>query len=317
MFEDGLIAAVSVPERLGSLAMTPCSLPTSDRPSISFEFFPPRTETGFDALFQRISEFEALQPSFVSVTYGAGGSTRENTNTLVTRLTKETSLLTVPHLTCIGHTRAEIDAIITQYATAGIHSVLALRGDVGEATATEGDFAHASDLVTHIRAFSQRHNHPFGIGVAGFPEGHPDTPNRLVQMDHLKAKVDCGADWICTQLFFSNPTFLDWLQRTRLAGINVPILAGIMPVTSVAGLHRMADLAAGTVFPASLLKALARCDGDEASVVEVGIQWATEQCRDLLDHDVDGIHFYALNKSDATRRIHTLLGVKSARALRQ
>jgi methylenetetrahydrofolate reductase (NADPH) len=297
--------------------MTQHGLPTEDRPSVSFEFFPPRTEAGFASLFSRVAEFEALEPSFVSVTYGAGGTTRENTNLLVARLTQETALLAVPHLTCLNHTTSDIDAILEQYAKAGIKNVLALRGDIPEGAQVQGDFAHAADLIAHIRSFSERHSYTFGIGVAGFPEGHPDTPNSLIQMDHLKAKIDCGADWICTQLFFNNHAFHDWQQRARLAGISVPILAGIMPVTSLEGLHRMAQLAGGTVFPAPLLKALARCDGDEESVTEVGIHWATEQCRDLLDHDVDGLHFYTLNKSDATKRIHRLLGVKSSRSLRQ
>ena len=297
--------------------MTPHGLPTENRPSVSFEFFPPRTQAGFASLFSRVAEFESLEPSFVSVTYGAGGTTRDNTNSLVARLTQETALLAVPHLTCLSHTTNDIDAILEQYAKSGIKNVLALRGDVPKGTNAEGDFAHAADLVAHIRSFSERHSHTFGIGVAGFPEGHPDTPNSLIQMDHLKAKIDCGADWICTQLFFNNHAFHDWKQRARLAQISVPILAGIMPITSLEGLHRMAQLAGGTVFPAALLKALARCDGDEESVTEVGIHWATEQCRDLLDHDVDGLHFYTLNKSDATKRIHRLLGVKSSRSLRQ
>jgi methylenetetrahydrofolate reductase (NADPH) len=299
--------------------MSDLGLPASDRPSVSFEFFPPRTEKGFAALFDRVAEFESLEPSFVSVTYGAGGSTRDNTNALVARLVRETKLPAVPHLTCVGHTKVEIDAILQSHAEVGIHHVIALRGDppAGDHVAGEGEFPYAADLVSHIRAFGDRHGHTFGIGVAGFPEGHPATPNALLQMDHLKAKVECGADWICTQLFFNNHAFLDWEARARLAGIKVPILAGIMPVTTLDGLMRMADLAAGMVFPASLLKALDRCDGDDQSVAEVGVHWATEQCRDLLDHDVDGLHFYTLNKSDATRRIHRLLGVKSARSLRQ
>ena len=293
----------------------------ADRPSVSFEFFPPHTEKGFTALFDRVADFEALEPSFVSVTYGAGGTTRENTHALVLRLVRETRLNTVPHLTCIGHSTAEIDEILQRYAEAKIFNILALRGDVPidppSGWTPEGDFQHAVDLVQHIKRFSEQHGCSFAIGVAGFPEGHPDTPNSLKQMEHLKAKVDAGADWICTQLFFDNSAFHDWRERARLSKIEVPILAGIMPISSLEGLHRMADLAGGTVFPASLLKTLDRCDGDKESVSEVGIHWATEQCRDLLDHEVDGIHFYTLNKSDATHRIHRALGVKSARSLRE
>lgn len=291
-----------------------------DRLTISFEFFPPRSEKGFSTLFDRIAEFEALEPSYVSVTYGAGGTTRTNTHNLVIRLLQETSLTPVPHLTCIGHSAEEIDSILERYATAGVRNLLALRGDPPADPppdwTPDGDFPHAADLVRHIRAFGDRHGHDFGIGVAGFPEGHPDTPNSLTRMAHLKAKVDSGADWICTQLFFNNHAFHDWRDRARLEGITVPIHAGIMPITSREGVQRMAELAAGTVFPAPLMKALSRCDDDPESVAEVGVHWATEQCRDLLDHDVDGVHFYTLNQTNATSRIHRALGVKTARSLR-
>ena len=155
----------------------------------------------------------------------------------------------------------------------------------------------------------------FGVGVAGFPEGHPGTPNRLTEMDNLKRKVDAGADYICTQLFFSNADFYDFRERCELAGITVPIVAGIMPVTSKEGLVRMAELALGARFPARLLRAVGRCVENE-SVANVGIHWATEQCRDLLDNNVRGIHFYTLNRSDSTRRIYENLGVKDSVALR-
>lgn len=287
-------------------------------PSISFEFFPPKTEKGWSLLEGRIGQLEQLSPSFVSVTYGAAGSTREHTHELVERLINETTLQPVPHLTCIGHTHDEIDAILDRYREAGVRSILALRGDPQEEHGKDtGDFRFAADLVRHLRAFSDRHRLDWSIGVAGFPEGHPDTPNALLGMDHLKAKVDAGANWICTQLFFDNRRFHDWRDRCRLEKIDVPILAGIMPVTSRAGLHRMADLAAGTVFPAALLRALNRADPEDSeSIAEIGVHWATEQCRDLLDHDVDGIHFYTLNQSDATLRIHRSLGVRSAAQLR-
>ena len=287
-------------------------------PSISFEFFPPKTEKGWSLLEGRIGQLEQLGPSFVSVTYGAAGSTREHTHELVERLIDKTTLQPVPHLTCVGHTHDEIDTILERYREAGVRAILALRGDPQEERGEDtGDFRFAADLVRHLRAFSDRHRLDWSIGVAGFPEGHPDTPNALLGMDHLKAKVDAGANWICTQLFFDNRRFHDWRDRCRLEKIDVPILAGIMPVTSRAGLHRMADLAAGTVFPAALLRALNRAaPEDTESIGEIGVHWATEQCRDLLDHDVDGIHFYTLNQSDATLRIHRSLGVRSATQLR-
>ena len=151
--------------------------------------------------------------------------------------------------------------------------------------------------------------------MAGFPEGHPATPNRLKEIEYLKRKVDAGADYICTQLFFNNDDFYDFRERCELAGIHVPIIAGIMPITSKSGMIRMAELAFGARFPARLIRAVERCGGDDA-VANVGIHWATEQCRDLLDNNVRGIHFYTLNKSDATRRIYENLGVKDSLALR-
>jgi methylenetetrahydrofolate reductase (NADPH) len=287
----------------------------------SFEFFPPQKEAGWDSLFHSIRELEQLAPSFVSVTYGAGGSTRQRTNELVLRLRSQTSLDPVPHLTCVGHTRAEVQEILERYAAAGVSNILALRGDPPKGGAAKsGDFPHAADLVRFIRAFNESGRHPdprgFGIGVAGFPEGHPETPNTLRLMDHLKAKVEAGADWICTQLFFDNRAFLDWSERCDLAGIRVPILAGVMPVLSTANLERMAELAACTHIPAKLLRALQRCGDDADGVERVGIHWATQQCLELLDHGVRGIHFYTLNRSAATREIFRNLGLKTAASLR-
>jgi len=292
-----------------------------DACTASFEFFPPQKDAGWEQLFASIAALERLAPSFVSVTYGAGGSTRERTRELVLRLRRETSLDPVPHLTCVGHTRAEMQAILESYAAEGVSNILALRGDAPRGSVTQtGDFAHAADLVRFIRAFNESGRHPdprgFGIGVAAFPEGHPETPNTLRLMDHLKAKVDAGADWICTQLFFDNHAFLDWRERCDIAGIRVPICAGIMPVLSVANLHRMAELAACTHIPAKLMRALQRCGDDAEGVERVGIHWATEQCLELLDRGVRGIHFYTLNRSAATQEIFRNLGLKSAAGIR-
>jgi methylenetetrahydrofolate reductase (NADPH) len=289
---------------------------TGSSPTISFEFFPPATPAGWEALDRRIGELIPLEPSFVSVTYGAGGTTRDRTHDLVERLINDTSLAPVPHLTCVGHRSDDIDRILERYAEAGVDAILALRGDppAEGVEVPTGDFNFASDLVAHIRSFGERHGHRFRIGVAGFPEGHPDTPNTLECMDHLQAKVDAGSDWICTQLFFDNHAFHDWKDRCRLVGIEIPIIAGIMPISTRKSIRRMAGLAAGTVFPASLQRSLARApEGDDESIAEIGIHWATEQCRDLLDRQVDGIHFYTLNKSDATLRIHRNLGVRTSR----
>lgn len=289
--------------------------------TFSFEFFPPKTDEASEELFRTIAALQALQPSFVSVTYGAGGSTRDRTHDLVVRIEKETDLTAVSHLTCVCHSLDEMTAILDRYAVSGIKNILALGGDPPR-TMTNYDkskdaFKYATELVQFVRS---RTNAPdrrgFGIGVAGFPEGHPGCPNRLKEMDHLKAKVDAGADYICTQLFFNNDDFYDFRERCELAGIRVPIIAGIMPIGTKAGMVRMAELAAGARFPAKLLRAVERCGGDDDAVARVGVHWATQQCADLLHNNVRGIHFYTLNKSDATRQIYENLGVKDSVALR-
>jgi len=290
------------------------------RTTFSFEFFPPNTDAASEELFRNIASLQELQPSFVSVTYGAGGSTRDRTHDLIVRIQRETELVAVSHLTCVCHDLAEMTAILDRYATSGITNVLALGGDPPRTLANydraTDAFHYANELVAFIRG---RTNAPdprgFGIGVAGFPEGHPGCPNRLVEMDFLKRKVDAGADYICTQLFFENRDFFDYRERCELAGIKVPIIAGIMPVASKSGMTRMAQLALGARFPAKLMRAVSRCADDNA-VARVGTSWATEQCADLLHNGVRGIHFYTLNKSDATRQIYQNLGVADSAALR-
>jgi methylenetetrahydrofolate reductase (NADPH) len=287
--------------------------------TFSFEFFPPKTDLAWEELFVTISQLEQLKPSFVSVTYGAGGSTRERTHDLIVRIHRETKLTAVSHLTCVCHNLAELTAILDRYAASGIENILALGGDPPKNLASfdraNDAFRYAAQLVQFIKSrTNSRDPRGFGIGVAGFPEGHPTTPNRLLEMDHLKAKVDAGADYICTQLFFDNRDFFDFRERCELAGIRVPIIAGIMPITTKSGMVRMAELALGARFPAGLLRAVGRCANDDA-VAKVGIAWASEQCRQLLDNNVRGIHFYTLNKSDATREIYHNLGVQDSTAL--
>ncbi len=287
--------------------------------TISFEFFPPKTDEASAELFQTISSMQALKPAFVSVTYGAGGSTRERTHDLVVRIIRETKLTAVSHLTSVCHSREELGTILDRYAEAGVFNILALGGDppkglVGYERKNDA-FQYASDLVAFIRSRAKLPGpNGFGIGVAGFPEGHPGTPNRLKEMDHLKRKVDAGADYICTQLFFENRDFYDFRERCDLAGIKIPIVAGIMPIATRPGMVRMAELALGARIPAGLLRAIGRCRDDE-SVAKVGVHWATEQCRDLLHNNVRGIHFYTLNKSDATRRIYENLGIADSGGL--
>ncbi|MCE5276047.1 MAG: methylenetetrahydrofolate reductase [NAD(P)H] [Syntrophaceae bacterium] len=279
--------------------------------TFSFEFFPPKTDEAWEHLFHTIADLIPLKPSWVSVTYGAGGSTRENTHKLVGRIRRETDLTVVSHLTCVGSSRDDVRSILERYAENGIENILALRGDppAGQAgwSAPADGFSHAIDLVTFIRK-----NFPhMCIGVAGFPEGHPETPNRLKEIDHLKAKVDAGADYIITQLFFDNRDFYDFCERCELSGIRVPIIAGIMPILTKSGMTRMAELAAGARFPAALLRAV--CDVESADSIEkIGVEWATRQVYDLIDNKARGIHFYTLNNARATLKIYEALGVKDS-----
>ncbi|WP_031499546.1 methylenetetrahydrofolate reductase [NAD(P)H] [Bryobacter aggregatus] len=297
----------------------------ADATTLSFEFFPPKTEADWLLLYENIASLETLQPSFVSVTYGAGGSTRELTHNLVVRIKQTTALDPTPHLTCVCHQESDIQSILEKYAAAGVSNILALGGDpprdLTNYVKANDAFQHAANLVRFIRKFNDSKAHPdprgFGIGVAGFPEGHPNTPNRLDELDYLRAKVDEGADYICTQLFFDNRDFYDFRERCELAGIRVPIIAGIMPVTSLSGMKRMAQLALGARFPAKLTRALQRAQDDPAAVRNVGIHWATEQCRDLLDNQVRGMHLYTLNRSDATRQIYQSLGLRDSIPVRR
>jgi methylenetetrahydrofolate reductase (NADPH) len=284
-------------------------------PTFSFEFFPPKTPKAAETLYQTIRDLESYMPHFVSVTYGAGGSTRDLTHDLVERIQRTTKLDPIPHLTCVCHNEEEIEGILLRYAKSAIGNILALGGDRPAGIAydkSRDSFQHAIDLVKFIRRFNESGAHPdrrgFGIGVAGFPEGHPATPNRLVEMDYFKAKVDAGADYIVTQLFFDNRDLVDFRERCALNDIHIPIIAGIMPITSISGCKRIAELAGGARFPAQLLRALQQCQNDPETVRQVGIQCALEQCRDLLDNDIAGIHFYTLNRSDATRVIFDSLG---------
>ena len=271
-------------------------------------------------LYTTIRELESYMPDFVSVTYGAGGSTRELTHDLVERIQHTTKLDPVPHLTCVCHNEEEIEAILIRYARSAIANILALGGDRPTGMAydkSRDSFQHAIDLVKFVRRFNESGSHPdargFGIGVAGFPEGHPATPNRLREMDYFKAKVDAGAHYIVTQLFFDNRDFFDFRERCALAGVHIPIIAGIMPITSISGFKRMAELAGGARFPAKLLRALQCCQDNPETVRSVGIQYALEQCHELIAESVRGIHFYTLNRSDATRTIFDGLGIRRDR----
>ena len=279
------------------------SLLKAPKPTLSFEFFPPKDDAGADDLLKTVDDLGKLDPAFVSVTYGAGGTTRGRTRSLVQRIMKGASVPTVPHLTCIGHSEDEMSEILDHYSKDQVSTILALRGDPPRNEPnydrSKDDFKFAADLVKFIK----NHHHPIEIGVAGFPEGHPATQNRLKEMEYFKAKVDEGADYICTQLFFDNHDFLDYRDRCALEGIDLPIVAGIMPITTISGMKRMAELAEGSRFPATLLKALNTAGNDAKAIQQAGIQHAIHQCQELIDEGVSGLHLYTLNKSNATLTI--------------
>jgi methylenetetrahydrofolate reductase (NADPH) len=278
------------------------------QPAVSFEFFPPKTEAGLASLLDTIAALKPLEPSFVSMTYGAGGSTRAKTVELVSRIRHEIGLEAVAHLTCVGHTRDEIQSILAQFRDAGIDNVLALRGDPPKGqekfTATRGGFSHASDLVSFIRE-----RFTFGVGVAGYPEKHPEAPSLEADVKHLREKVQRGADFVITQLFFSNADYFSFVERLRTLGITVPIIPGIMPVTDTDQVKRFTQMC-GARLPKDLLARLELAGPDKAAVARIGVEHATAQCQELLQRGAPGIHFYTLNKSEATRDV--FLRLKSA-----
>jgi methylenetetrahydrofolate reductase (NADPH) len=271
------------------------------KPTVSFEFFPPKTDAGFTSLFQTIDELKSIQPSYVSVTYGAGGSTREKTVQLVERIQRELGIRSMAHLTCVGHTANEIGLILDDLWNAGIRNVLALRGDppAGQSqfVTTEGGFTNADGLVKFV---ADRHD--FCVGVAGYPEGHPQCLNLTRDMEHLKRKVDNGGNFIVTQLFFDNADFYRFRDRAVAMGIKVPIVAGIMPILNVAQIKRFIGMC-GAKIPQPLLLKLESLEHDADAVHDAGVAHATDQCRDLIANGVAGVHFYTLNKSKATVEI--------------
>ena len=270
-------------------------------PCFSFEFFPPRTEEGHRSLLKTVEDLRPLEPGFVSVTYGAGGSTRDRTVDLVKEI-RTTGLETMAHLTCVGHSREELDRLVDEFLAMGVENILALRGDppAGQQQfqATPGGFRYAAELVRFIR----EKDHHLCLGGAGYPEGHVETPLREDDLRHLKAKVDAGLDFVITQLFFDNAFYFDFVERARRVGINVPIVPGIMPITNIEQLERFVRLCGATV-PMRLVLQLERYRDDPDAVVQLGVAHATVQCMELLARGVPGIHFYTLNRSPATRLI--------------
>ncbi|HKW98176.1 MAG TPA: methylenetetrahydrofolate reductase [NAD(P)H] [Bryobacteraceae bacterium] len=277
------------------------------RPTFSFEFFPPKSDEAARQLEQTISELRPLGPSFVSVTYGAGGSTRERTIEIVSRVKRETGIEAMAHLTCVGSSSDDIGDVLGRIRAAGIENVLALRGDPPKGqttfTAAEGGFRYASELVAFIR---EKHNSALCLGGACYPEKHPECGNPAVDLANLKRKVDSGVDFVITQLFFNNRHYFEFVERARRIGIRVPIVAGIMPITNASQVERFM-VSCGATIPFDLAEELDRRRDNPQAVMELGIAHATAQSIELLDHGAPGIHFYTLNRSTATREIYAAL----------
>ncbi|MEA2199703.1 MAG: methylenetetrahydrofolate reductase [Solirubrobacteraceae bacterium] len=277
----------------------------SDGPVFSFEFFPPKTEAGERNLYAALAELRTLEPAFVSVTYGAGGSTREKTIEIVKRIREEYGLEAMAHFTCVGATVEELRATLDEMQRAGIDNVLALRGDppAGQEawTMTEGGLEFSRELVELISA-----DYPFAIGAACFPETHIHATSPEADLEHLTRKVGAGVDFLITQLFFDNALYFAFRDRARAAGIDVPIIPGVMPITQVGQVERMAKMC-GAAIPEALHRELhARGEHPEA-VLDFGVAYATLQCAELLEAGAPGIHFYTLNRSPATRAILSAL----------
>jgi methylenetetrahydrofolate reductase (NADPH) len=274
--------------------------------SFSFEFFPPKDEEGELQLWRALRELEPLAPTFVSVTYGAGGTTRDRTVAITQRIARETTMVPMAHLTCVGHSRDELRSVIGAYAAAGIHHVLALRGDPPGGpgtpwTPTPGGLTYASELVALVRSLGS-----FSVGVAAFPEGHREAATLEDDVRILAAKQEAGAEFAITEMFFRASDYLGLVERARAAGVDIPILPGIMPITSVGQIKRMTELS-GRDVPADVVERVSRHDGDAPSVRAAGIELASELCETLLAQDAPGLHFYTLNRSRATREIYANL----------
>jgi len=276
--------------------------------SVSFEFFPPRSPESEEALWRAITRLAPLAPKFVSVTYGAGGSTRERTHRTVQRILGETRLTPAAHLTCVGATRAEINVVADAYWQAGVRHLVALRGDPPAGTtvyeATLNGYAYASDLVAGLKA-----RHDFDVSVATFPEGHPDSRSLDAELDNLKRKVEAGATRAITQFFFDNWTYLRFVDRARKAGITVPIIPGIMPVTNFTQMTKFAAMAGATV-PRSMAPLFEGLEHDVETRKLVAATIAADQCQKLAEAGVTEFHFYTLNRADLTYALCHILGLR-------
>jgi methylenetetrahydrofolate reductase (NADPH) len=274
----------------------------AQKKTISFEFFPPKDDAGMASLFDALRELVAYRPDYVSVTYGAMGSTRQLTVDLVRRIREEIGLLAMAHLTCVGSSKEELLEILAQLKAAQVENVLALRGDPpkGDPTFFEKDaaFRYVSELATFIRQSGL----PFCLAGACYPETHPEAASLEADLDHLKRKVDAGVDFLISQLFFDNVDYFRFVERLRSAGINIPVVAGLMPITNVAQVKRFTEMCGARV-PSDLLARLEASEHDRARVRAIGVEHATAQATELIQGGAAGLHFYTLNRSVATREI--------------
>lgn len=274
-------------------------------PVFSFEFFPPKTEKGEEALRESLDDLKPLGPTFVSVTYGAGGTTRGKTREIVRSIQQRHGLSVMAHITCLGHTHEELKRILMDYAEHGITNLLALRGDPprpgAEWTEISGGPQHAAEVVQLAKKIGC-----FSVGVAGFPEKHPEAPDRQSDLKYLKQKVDAGADFVITQLFFDNDAYFDYVAQARRAGVNVPIIPGVMPVTRRGQLQKFLEFSGGKM-PEILRRHIEDCGGDDELAQEIGLAFCAGQCVDLLRRGAPGIHFYTLNKSRACHTVYAAL----------
>ncbi|MEO0400527.1 MAG: methylenetetrahydrofolate reductase [NAD(P)H] [Pseudomonadota bacterium] len=282
--------------------------------SVSFEFFPPKTEAMQKKLWSSVEKLGPLRPRFVSVTYGAGGSTRARTHETVARIASETDLDVAAHLTCVAASRDDVDAVLRDYWAAGVRHIVALRGDPpggpGERYEAHPDgYGNAAELAEGARKIA-----PFEITVGCYPEKHPDSPSLSADIDMLKRKVDAGATRAITQFFFDNTAYLRYVEAVRAAGVDIPIVPGVMPVTSFAGLRKMADTC-GTTVPGRLVKLFQDLDDDPATRQLIAATVAAEQCLDLAEHDVKHFHFYTLNRDNLAYALCHMLGVRPVRTI--
>ena len=269
------------------------------KPTLSFEVFPPKTEANYESVEKAALEIGKLHPSFMSVTYGAGGGTSKYTVSIADKIQRECGVPTLAHLTCVSSTREHVHKVVEELKEYNIENIMALRGDIPKDGNIQNDYRYASELIREIRESGD-----FCIGAACYPEGHPESSNKSVDMDYLKEKVDAGCDFVTTQMFFDNSLLYSYLYRIREKGITIPVIAGIMPVTSGSQLKRIAQMS-GSYMPARFLSLVDKYGDNPAAMKQAGIAYATDQIIDLLANGIKGIHVYTMNKPDVAAQIQS------------